>query len=122
MDTKHISWKQAAIILVLVFGGAIGLAGWLAESSPAPQTRDTRKQAIYCARDQVRLLLKAPSTAKFPRTSDDQVTDMGGGTFEIKSYVDAQNSFGAMIRTRYTCSVKSNPASDACETACQLLE
>jgi len=30
---------------------------------------------------------------------------LGGGRYRVQSYVDAQNSFGAMIRTRYDCTV-----------------
>jgi hypothetical protein len=32
--------------------------------------------------------------------------EMGGGVFQVRSYVDAQNSFGAMIRTNYFCKVQ----------------
>lgn len=46
-------------------------------------------------------LLKAPSTAKFADYSEYQVSKRDGiGT--ISGYVDAQNSFGAMIRSTFT--------------------
>lgn len=50
--------------------------------------------------------LKAPSTAKFPWFRDIVVKDLGGGRFSVSAYVDAQNSFGAQIRTNYTCVLK----------------
>ena len=50
--------------------------------------------------------LKAPSTADFPVFRETAVDDLGGGRFRVTSYVDAQNSFGAQIRTNYTCVVK----------------
>jgi len=50
--------------------------------------------------------LKAPSTAKFPASSTVNIQEMGGGVFQVRSYVDAQNSFGAMIRTNYFCKVQ----------------
>jgi len=49
--------------------------------------------------------LKAPASAKFPYMSTDNVTDLGGGKFNVVSYVDSQNSFGALIRNTYDCSV-----------------
>jgi hypothetical protein len=52
--------------------------------------------------------LKAPSTAKFQDTFEQSVNSITGQTnaFEVNGYVDAQNSFGAMLRTYYTCDVK----------------
>lgn len=51
--------------------------------------------------------LKAPSTAKFPFFSD-VTTNSGNLVFMVNSYVDAQNGFGAMIRTQYHCRLKYN--------------
>ena len=48
---------------------------------------------------------KAPATADFASYSDSAVVNKGDGTYIVVSYVDAQNSFGAKIRTRYTCTV-----------------
>ncbi len=52
--------------------------------------------------------LKAPSTASFPWYSDSSVTvtHEGAGVFTVRAYVDSRNSFGAMLRTRYTCKLK----------------
>lgn len=50
--------------------------------------------------------LKAPSTAKFPVFTEDQVVHAGDGEYIVSSYVDAQNSFGAMVRTHYLCGLK----------------
>lgn len=50
--------------------------------------------------------LKAPSTAKFAPTSDQIISSQGNDEYKVISYVDAENSFGAMIRTDYTCIVK----------------
>lgn len=46
--------------------------------------------------------LKSPRSAKFPWGSDEyKVMHTGDGVFEVRSWVDAQNSFGAMIRSTY---------------------
>jgi len=63
---------------------------------------------IRCKRT-VEEKLKAPSTAKFlekSRSSIKQVTgDSRGEMFEVVSYVDSQNSFGAMLRTKFQCQI-----------------
>ena len=33
------------------------------------------------------------------------VSPLGRGRFRVRSWVDAQNSFGAMIRSRFDCTV-----------------
>lgn len=49
--------------------------------------------------------LKAPSTAKWPR-EDKVIADKGiGNTWLVYGYVDAQNGFGAMLRTKYKLTV-----------------
>lgn len=49
--------------------------------------------------------LKAPSTADFASMRDLKISGDGNGPWSVEGYVDAQNSFGAKIRSRYTCSV-----------------
>jgi len=58
--------------------------------------------------------LKAPSTAKFPSTTEQSVHTITGQTdaFRVISYVDAENSFGAMIRNYYTCDVQYTGSSN----------
>lgn len=51
--------------------------------------------------------LKAPKSADFPFESYNDVTQsLGSGRYRVRSHVDAQNSFGAMIRTDYDCTVQ----------------
>lgn len=60
--------------------------------------------------DSVRGKLKAPSTAKF---TDSAIPIRGGSGWSWLSYVDAQNSFGAMVRTDFTCEVSGSTPEDA---------
>lgn len=63
--------------------------------------------AFVMAKEFVEKVLKAPTTASFPwGTSDSQITNIGDCTYLVRSYVDAENSFGAKIRTKYTVKVK----------------
>jgi len=50
--------------------------------------------------DYVKQYLVSPSSAKFPRNQEWSITD-NGSTIIVRSYVDAQNSFGAEIRSNF---------------------
>jgi hypothetical protein len=51
--------------------------------------------------------LKAPATAKYaPLGREGAVEFLGDSTYQVLSYVDSQNSFGAMLRTKYLCEVQ----------------
>ena len=52
------------------------------------------------AQEYVKQALKSPSTAKFPAT-DFLAHSFGDNEYEVISYVDSQNSFGAMIRSNW---------------------
>lgn len=50
--------------------------------------------------------LKAPSTAEFGGPYSQVTTHNGGGEYTVDTYVDAENSFGAMIRNDFVCTVQ----------------
>jgi len=57
--------------------------------------------------------LKAPKTAEWPtdgwlsgRSYDEFVTYKGGGEYDIKAWVDAENLFGAKVRTHFRATVE----------------
>lgn len=62
--------------------------------------------AYIMAKSFVENQLKAPSTAKFADSWDSTITKTGLDTWKVISYVDSQNSFGAMIRTHFTVVIK----------------
>lgn len=70
--------------------------------------------AYETAKKEIRKQLKAPSTAVFAKMSDSEakykIND--DGSVIIQSYVDAENSFGAKIRTYFRCKVKNDIISD----------
>lgn len=101
--------KSKAVLLLPV---GILLAAQLAcgggPSTPAPVAGASDKNmACIMAQDFMEDQLKAPATAKFARCSRDSATFEGDGEFIVTSYVDAQNGFGAMIRTTFVMRVKS---------------
>jgi hypothetical protein len=63
--------------------------------------------AFVIAEDFVKKQLKAPSTAKFAPKWESTVTGGDKGCkYEITSWVDSQNSYGAQIRTEFQIVVK----------------
>jgi galactitol-specific phosphotransferase system IIB component len=56
----------------------------------------------------IKTQLKSPSTAKFPGTLDTDyvIRQLDDQIYVVSSWVDSQNSFGAMVRTKYLGSVQ----------------
>lgn len=65
-------------------------------------------EAYVMSQDFVRDRLKSPATAKFP-IYPLSAHPLGDNRFAIKSHVDSQNSFGALLRTRYSCTLAKLP-------------
>ena len=63
--------------------------------------------AYNYAEEFVKKRLKSPSTAEFPGTfeKNDHIKELGNNEYLISSWVDSQNGFGAMIRSRFSCKI-----------------
>ncbi len=68
--------------------------------------------AYILSQDFVRAQLKAPSTARFPNFRAVSVTSAARCRYAVSAYVDAQNSFGAQIRSPYRAVIERDPADD----------
>jgi hypothetical protein len=64
-------------------------------------------EAFVMCQNPVRRQLRSPSTAKFPFISDRavRVNHTGLGQYSVDGYLDAQNAFGATVRTRWNCQI-----------------
>ena len=69
-------------------------------SSNSSSSKET--DAKICAVKAVKDSLKAPSTAEFCSYTEMEATNLGGNEWKITGYVDAENSFGAMLREYWT--------------------
>ena len=56
--------------------------------------------------DYVKGNLKSPISAKFPGIFGPRVIPLGNHIYFLSSYVDAQNSFGAMLRTNFNITIE----------------
>ncbi|MEA3347749.1 MAG: hypothetical protein U9Q39_01675 [Pseudomonadota bacterium] len=71
-----------------------------------------RIEAFVMSHDYVKRYIKSPSSAEFPVAGDSHTVKTGAGNYLTKSYVDSQNSLGAMIRTNYYCELEYNEEAD----------
>lgn len=85
-----------AIILIGVIGAIVGAVGG---SKQKPYDPNWSGEAIAQCEDLVKENLKAPSTAEFDTSAT------GDGTWTVTGTVDAENSFGAMLRSEFQCTV-----------------
>ncbi|MCP6718750.1 MAG: hypothetical protein KJI71_00780 [Patescibacteria group bacterium] len=108
------------LIILIIFIFKSGLTNDSKPSSPSSQSnqgqesKPTEGQAGIIAKKFVKAFLKSPSTAKFPGVFEGEpriisLPDVPAhedepalkNRFRVVSYVDAQNSFGAMIRSNW---------------------
>jgi hypothetical protein len=96
-----------ALIVLL----AIPVVGFFIHSAlMSPERRETIAGCIMAQRFAT-TRLRAPSTAQFPTCGGKtmNVVKTGPNTWIAKGYVDAQNSFGAKIRSTYVVTMRHTP-------------
>lgn len=113
MKLKTFLFKLKVICILIAVLLCVGLIGYCLSLNPKPE-KDTVStpnglSAFYQSHYYVKQRIKSPSTAKFPNPLNNREmigVDLGEGRFMVSAYVDAQNSFGVVIRNRYTCILK----------------
>ena len=93
----------AAILIALVFASLISL--YFLGNRPLSGEQLTI-EAWTQSKSFISDYLKAPGSAQFPSFSDAIVEKIGSDRYSVVSYVDAKNSFGTSIRTKYHCILK----------------
>jgi hypothetical protein len=64
--------------------------------------KPSNSDVISVSKEFIKQELVAPATAVFPSNDQIQITrDKGDSTFHVSSFVDAQNSFSANVRTEW---------------------
>lgn len=107
-------WLWVIFIFILAwFMGWIPGCGETPEQEAARQQREAELaaqnaaiEAFVMSQTFVKRQLRAPATAKFPSILDATVEDLGDGRFFVSAYVDAENAFGALIRTHYKATLR----------------
>ena len=99
-------------VIMKVIGAILAVAAfvWIIKPRPTDDAADAAHEltlgAWTACQQFVEARLKAPATAQFPTVDQAAVHSFGSGRYGVESYVDAQNSFGAMLRSRYACALK----------------
>lgn len=109
LQPAWIRWMDSHrwVVILLIFL-VVPLAALLVSLVPsssgggADAAEGDRYGAFTVCQDQVSAQLRSPSTADFASIVESNVNG-SRGIWHVSSYVDAQNGFGAMIRTSWTC-------------------
>lgn len=99
--------KYAVLLTVLLFVIIASVSVIIVVMSTTNKPELTmEQQAYYAAREVVSRHLKAPAAAEYQPYTDGMVTVRGNNKYTVNLWVDAQNSFGAMIRTYFMVDVE----------------
>ncbi|ROO51081.1 hypothetical protein EDC02_5945 [Micromonospora sp. Llam0] len=99
-------------IALVVIAGLMALCGGIiftqignsADEPIDPVTADRSFDAEVMCQEPIKDRLKAPATAEFPPAE----VKKNGAIYSVTGDVDAENGFGAKIRTGYKCTIKDN--------------
>lgn len=118
-ESKSSLWSTLTVL-----GMAAGVIYFFIQgqlSGPSSGEQNARYAYFHC-QDLVKGRLKAPTSASFP-VYPALPTNLGdGGLVVIRSYVDAQNSFGAMLRTNFRCKLQYTGGDAASGAAWKFVE
>ena len=97
------------LLVITIISIIVVLALWIwnnlsSSSDSSSDSKEDKDITIWtCAQNVVKNHLKAPSTAKFPWSLDEvSIIDLGNDQYNVSSYVDSQNGFGATVRSYFT--------------------
>ena len=105
---KGFGYLFAAMVVGMLALGIFGEREQQPARAPASwQERDDSAVALGRAQRALKEHLKAPASAKVPGFGESQghVIALPDQRYLIESWIDSQNSFGAMIRTHYSAAV-----------------
>lgn len=92
------------LILAIPIGFCVNQCFPPSGSEKSFETGPDEIETFVMSQSFVKKFLKSPSTAEFPQLIKSVTTVSHNGIeWTVNSYVDVQNSFGAMIRSQYTC-------------------
>jgi len=108
--------KDTAIGCFLLLAIVAGCSFWLSRKSDTPEAQQKRADSdarvavtTLCEREMT-ARLRSPGSADYPWDHVGKVQNIGGNRYRLQSYVDAQNAFGALIRTNFVCTAEGSGA------------
>jgi hypothetical protein len=107
---QPVSNNNKGIIYFFIIVGVIAFVFWIDSTDDLDRSSKAyvpdSHEAFYMAKELMKKSLKAPSTADFAAYHESTINNLGADEWRVSSYVDSQNSFGAMIRTTFTIKMK----------------
>ncbi|MEU7904086.1 hypothetical protein [Actinoplanes sp. NPDC049118] len=102
-------WTRGPGVILVVITAGLAIFGIVAatddDSQSSPQDQAAGAKAA-CVEEFIPARLKSPATARFSGVAIASVdTSAVGETYTVTGSVDAENGFGALIRSRFTCIV-----------------
>lgn len=97
-------------LIIVLLSMIILLTGCGGSDKPFSQL-DTDEQESYAwlmAQNVVKENLKSPSSAKFPSQLKASIKSIGVNKYKVSSYVEAENSFGASLKTNFVVTIEIN--------------
>jgi hypothetical protein len=109
--TKHLASLGLLLAYLLL---ALGSSDRRTPEQKAQEQCEDKTTAFVMSQSFVKKRLRAPATADFPWSGDSEVSIkyLGDCTHEVRAYVDAQNAFGAKIRSRYYVKLQNRKGTD----------
>jgi hypothetical protein len=102
--TGKYSFIWLILMAVLIFWGLSKCGGSGDSSKEIDSGKGDPQDAWLMCEDFIKLQLKAPSTADF-QFYEKELVSVTGNNYSMDIYVDAENSFGAKLRTNFYCKV-----------------
>lgn len=101
--TKKVAKSANQGMAIMVVGFFILIGVWVSNINSLPTSTVKSDSSIACAYAQIAVKdqLKSPSTADFPSCRENNLMREVDGKITVTSYVDSQNSFGAVVRTPF---------------------
>ncbi|GAA0082983.1 hypothetical protein [Clostridium sp. CTA-6] len=100
---KNKFFKTVLLCLSIIL--CLGIFVGCSDSSGRGDESEERYKAYETAKSYVEDELKSPSTAEFPSASEAKITKLGKDEYKIESYVNAENSFGAKVKSTFSCRI-----------------
>lgn len=111
-------WAKGCLgLAVLAFAIPAGCAALLSMGGGS-EWEPTATEAESTCKEWVRDRLKSPATARFSGVE----TTGGRSTYDVSGAVDSENSFGALVRTAWTCDVRYDAATEQWRGGATLLD
>jgi hypothetical protein len=99
------------VFVCLLLLGAIIQMFESPEQRAERQDEEILRSAVYTSREFIKGRLRSPSTAEFASFEDSMAYEIKAepGMYQVKTHVDAQNAFGAMLRETFVLKMERLP-------------